>query len=344
MTEIMTSKVTSKAEEVMDKINASMAKKFKKNAPELMLASDLSPISWVSTGLLGYDYLNGGGGPRGRVEMIWGIESSGKTTVSLKRIAAAQQAGLVCAFIDLEHDLDRVWATKLGVDLEKLILHEPVYEPAEMTLALVEELIESDVDLIVLDSVPALCTEAKMKGEVGDKHYAGVSALMTQFYERNIGGGTIYNNNTLIIMINQPRDLIGARFPTSRLPGGRALRHMCSIITEVKRGDYITIGPKESEVKIGIEVNLINRKNKVRWPYREQTLRLQYANGFNPLWDVIQFAKKYDLVEVSGSWMHYEGQNMGNGVEQVMAWLADNANVYIELKTKIVDLIKKGQR
>lgn len=332
--------------ELIDQLNAELARKFKKRAPILMRGADLPPVEWISTGLLGYDWVNGGGGPRGKCEQIYGRRSSGKTTLALRRIAEAQRAGLRCLYIDVEHDLDKAWAKKIGVDLENLLLHEPEFEPAEITLGMIEALLKlEEVDLIVVDSISALGTEAMLSEDktIGDKHYAGIAGLLEMFYKRVVGTGLLYNSNAILIWINQPRELIGARIPLERLPGGRALQHMSSIITETKQGDYITVGSKTEEEKIGIEIKIINRKNKVRWPYREQTLRLHFASGFNPLWEVIHFGTKYGLIELRGAWGYYKEHELGQGVNAHMSYLIDNTDVYKEIKTEVIELIKRGK-
>lgn len=128
-----------------------------------------------------------------------------------------------------------------------------------------------------------------------------------------------------------------------RLPGGRALAHMSAIINETRVGDYITTGSGEDEEKIGIELKILNRKNKVRWPFREQTLRLHFSSGFNPLWDVLQFADRYSLIEYNGAWAYYNGQQMGQGREQTMRYLIENKEVYYELKATIQKRISSGK-
>ena len=335
----------SKATDIMAKINATMLKKYKSKAPELMMGSDLHTVEFISTGLLALDYLNGGGGPKGHVEQIYGQKSSGKTSIVLRRIAEAQRLGLTCAFVDAEHTLDKGWAIKHGVNLDELILYEPELEAsAEMILQTVYEMLMGcAIDVIVVDSVPALCPLAKIEKHMEDKHYGGVSGPLSQFFDKIIGPGVLYNSETNLIFINQPREVIGSRFPMERLPGGRALSHYSSIITEVKKGDYITEGTGDNEVKIGIESKIINQKNKVRWPFKEQTLRLHFASGFNPLWEVIRFAEKYELVDSNGAWMYYEGQSMGQGVNQHMSWLIENKETYFSLKEKIVAKIREGK-
>lgn len=333
------------SDEILKRLNSVLAKKYRKRgAPQLMLGSDLPLVDWVSTGMLGYDWVNGGGSPRGKCEQVYGRRSSGKTTTLLRRIAEAQKLGIKCAYIDVEHELDKVWAQKLGVDMESLILHEPYFEPAEITLTIIEQLIaDEDVGLVGVDSIPALGTEAMLNKDMGDKHYAGVAGLMEMFYKKVIGSGLLYNSDTILIWINQPREHIGARIPMERLPGGRALAHMSAIINETRVGDYITTGSGEDEEKIGIELKILNRKNKVRWPFREQTLRLHFSSGFNPLWDVLQFADRYSLIEYNGAWAYYNGQQMGQGREQTMRYLIENKEVYYELKATIQKRISSGK-
>lgn len=334
----------SKAEDIMAGINAAMAKKYKKNPPELMLGSTLPLVEWISTGLLGYDWINGGGAPRGHIEQIYGRKSSGKTSVSLARIAACQRQGGTAAFIDVEHTLDKLWARKMGVNLDELILHEPFDESAETTLTVVQTMLEGgDIDMIVVDSIPALCPEAMMLKTLDDKHYGGNSGVLEQFFKKIIGTGVMYNSNCVLIFINQPRAVIGSRIPMERLPGGYSPGHYSSIMTEVKKGDWITQGSGVNEEKIGVEVKLINQKNKVRWPYKESTLRLQFGNGFNVLHDTVFFAQRYDLITTSGAWGYYNGEQIGNGINQQMQWILEHKEIYFELKDKIVELIRSGK-
>lgn len=333
----------SNVDDIIAELNSKMNKKYKTKAPELFRASELPPVEWLATGMLGYDWVNGGGAPRGHAEQIYGRKSCGKTTVCLRRIAEAQRQGIVCAFIDLEHTFDETWAKKHGVDLDKLILHNPFQESGETTLTVVETMLATgEIGMIVVDSVPALCPEAMLDKGLEDKHYGGNSALLEQFFKRIIGPGLLYDSNCVLIFINQPRDVIGSRIPMERLPGGRALSHYTSIHTEVKRGDFITEVRNGEEIKIGQEVKLINRKNKVRWPFREQTLRLHFANGFNPLFEVVQFAVKYDLVEKSGAWLYYDGESMGQGINNHMSWLYEHREVYGALRKQILEKIRAG--
>jgi recombination protein RecA len=335
----------SRAKEIMLQINSAMVAKYKSKAPQLMMGSDLPPVSWISTGLLAYDWVNGGGGARGHIEQLWGRKSSGKTTLSLRRIAECQRLGGVAAYIDMEHTLDKAWAVKQGVNMEELILLEPEFtDSAEVVLDLIIELLRGqEIDLLVVDSVPALCPEAKLQKSMEEKHYAGVAGVLSQFFDKIIGPGILYNSDTVVIFINQPRDVIGSRIPTERLPGGRALSHYSSIINRVIQGDYIMVGSDANEEKIGQESKIINQKNKVRWPYKESTVRLHFASGFNPLWDTIHFGKRYGVVVQNGNWLYYEGEQMGNGMDQSMRWLIENQHVYYEMKAKILEMIRSDR-
>lgn len=329
----------------MDEINAKLAKKYKNKAPEIKFASDLPPMEWLPTGILALDWINGGGGPRGRVEQLVGAKSSGKTSIALRRIAEAQRAGCQCCYIDVEHSMDLTWAKKMGVKLEELMVYTPEdYDSAETTLdVLIDILKTGDVDLVVLDAITSLCPQAKIDGDMTDKHYAGVAGVLSQFFDMIIGPGVLYNSNAVLILINQPRDVIGARFHMERLPGGKALAHQSSIITMVKEGDYIFDSRDKDANKIGKEVRLINQKNKLSIPYRESTASLFFTNGFNPLFDVLQFAEFYDLIDSSGAWATYDGEQMGQGRPQQAAWLLEHRDVYAKLKTEIRELILKDR-
>ncbi len=346
MSEDITQKET--PQEILDKVNARLAKRYKKQdksmIPFMRMASELPEIDFIPTGLLAYDWVNGGGGPKGKIEQIYGKRSSGKTTLVLRRIAEAQRLGLTCAFIDSEHELDREWAIKIGVDINRLILHIPDMEPGEITMGIVEEmLLSDDIDLIALDSINSLGTKAMLDKDVGDKHYGGVSLLMESFYKKVVGSGLLYYSDSILIFINQPREVIGSRFPMDRLPGGRALQHMSAIITEVKQGDFLMRGSGEDEEKVGIEIKIVNKKNKVRWPFRENTVRLQFDRGFNPVWEVVHFGKRYGIIESKAAWGYYNGEKLGQGDNQQMEFLIDNAEIYYEIKQKIVERLKSGK-
>jgi len=337
--------MTEQAKEALDALNARLAKKYKKNIPFLKPASELPSIEWIPTGILALDWVNGGGGPRGRVEQIVGAKSTGKTSIVLRRIAEAQRNGLVAAYVDVEHSLDKLWAAKLGVDLDSLLLYVPEnYDSAETTLDVVIDMLKlGNIDVIALDSVTALCPRATLEDSMEDKHYGGNAAVLSQFFDKIIGPGILANSGTNLILINQPRDVIGARFHTERIPGGKSLAHNSSIITYTRDGDYILDSPGKDAVKIGKEIRLINAKNKCRFPYRESTASLYFTSGFNPLFDVLQFAEKYGLIELSGTWGYYNGEQMGQGRAQQAQWLLEHREVYAALKTHIRDLILGGK-
>lgn len=333
------------SQELIAQLNAKYSSKYKGNGATLMCGSDLPKVDWISTGLFGYDWINGGGGPRGHIEQIYGPRSSGKTSVTLRRMAECQRLGGKCAFVDAEHTLDKIWAKKHGVNLDELILYEPdIRDSAEVILAMVIDMLASqELDMIVVDSVPALCPQAKLEKGMEDKHYGGVSGVLGQFFDKVIGPGIMHNSGSVLIMINQPREVIGSRIPMERLPGGRALSHYSSIITQVKKGDYITIGSKDTEEKIGVEVKLINQKNKAGKPFREQTLRLHFASGFNPLYDLMLFTKFYKIVDFRGSWAYYNEECLGQGTDQHMRYLMEHMDMYKELKNEVINRIRSGE-
>lgn len=328
-------------QDTLDAINAKLAKKYKNKAPTLFTADELPDVEWIPTGILALDWINGGGGPRGRVEQLVGEKSSGKTSIALRRIAEAQRSGIICAFIDVEHSLDLLWAKKMGVKLEELILYTPEdNDSAEVTLDVVVDILKDQgVGLMVVDSVTSLVPEAVLKGTMEDKHYAGNAGVLTQFFNMVIGSGVLYNSNCNLILINQPRDVIGARFHTERIPGGRSLAHNSSIITQVKRGDFIFAGNDKNAEKIGIEVRLINTKNKCSYPYRETTASLYFKFGFHPILDLLQFCELYDLMDYQGTWAYYEGEQVGQGRVNQAAWLQAHPDVYTKLKAEARKLI-----
>jgi recombination protein RecA len=322
-----------------------LAKKYKSGAPVLKPANELPPVSWIPTGILAMDWINGGGGPRRKTEQLVGGKSVGKSTLVLRRIAEAQRNGVVCALVDIEHSLDKVWAKKQGVDLENLVVYTPEdYDSGEAILDVVIDILKlGDIGLVALDSVTALCPAATISGSMEDKHYAGTAAILGQFFSKIIGPGILYNSEANLLLVNQPRDVIGARFHMDRLPGGKALEHYSDIITWVKDGDFIFADSSKDAPKIGKEVRLINYKNKVRHPYRSSTVNLYFDSGFNPLMDVILFAQKYNLIEMSGSWGYYNGESIGQGINQHAQWLIQHKDVYVALKTQIRELILGGK-
>lgn len=333
------------AQEILDSLNAKLSKRYKNRAPVLTSGDSISDIEWIPTGLLAFDWINGGGGPRGRVEQLVGAKSSGKSSISLRRIAEGQRNGLTCAYVDVEHTLDKLWARKLGVDLNNLIMYSPEdYDSAEVTLEVVIDMLKlCSIDIIVIDSVTSLCPQAKIDGSMEDKHYAGVAGVLSQFFDKIIGPGVLYNSNTNLILINQPRDVIGSRFHMERIPGGKSLAHNSSIITYVKEGDFIFESNDKNASKIGKEIKVINNKNKCRFPYRESSVSLYFASGFNPLMDVLQFSEYYNLIEYSGAWGYYEGENIGQGKVQQSQWLLEHREVYGKLKEAIRQSIITGK-
>lgn len=336
----------SKSSDIRDEINSVLAKKYKSKAPVLIRGSDIPQVDFISTGLLANDWVNGGGGPRGHIEQVYGRRSSGKTSSLLYRIGVAQRSGLTCAFIDLEHTLDKKWATKLGVNMEELILHEPeVDEYGEITMEVTIAMLKSGgIDLLVMDSITSLTSKAQVQGSMEDKHYGGNSGLITQFFDKIIGPGIMYFSDTNLILVNQPREVIGSRIPLERLPGGRALSHYSSIINQFKQDDKITIQNNMGEEEIvGSELKIINTKNKVGIPFREHTIRLQFKQGFNPLSDVLLFAKRYNMIEYRGAWAYYNEENLGQGINAHMQWLIQNQDKYFELKKIIGQKIKEGK-
>jgi len=336
--------MTSRAEEVLNMMNKQLRQQYKGGAPQLIRGSDLPSCSFISSGLLAIDWINGGGGPIGHMEQIEGAKSSGKTTLVLQRIAAAQRQGLLCAYFDLEHTLDRDWALNLGVDLDELVLHVPSPgETGEQTLDIYIEMLKlKEFGVIVLDSITSLASKAQLDGSMTTKTYAGNSALLTQLFTKIIGTGILYESQGVSIFINQPREVIGARIPMEKLPGGRALAHYSSIITKTRRRDYVVEVKGVNEQKIGIEIMAINTKNKVGIPYRTMPLRLQFDAGFNPLYDLLLFTKLSGVVEYKGAWAYYKGENLGQGEGNQIQWLMNHPDVYFEIRDTIQQLITEG--
>lgn len=287
-------------------------------------------IEVISTGSLGLDVALGVGGlPKGRVVEIYGPESSGKTTLTLQVIAECQRKGGVAAFIDAEHALDPVYAEKLGVNLEELLISQP--DTGEQALEIADMLVRSgSVDVIVVDSVAALTPKAEIEGEMGDLHVGLQARLMSQALRKLTGN--LKRTNTLAIFINQIRMKIGVMFGSPETTtGGNALKFYSSVrldirrIGAVKKGDEIT--GSETRVKVV--------KNKVAPPFKQAEFEIVYGRGISRLGEVLDFGVKLDLIDKSGAWYSYQGVRIGQGKENAQNYFVENVQLAQELEQKI---------
>jgi len=303
-------------------------------------ASSTYDVEAVSTGSLGLDIALGVGGlPRGRVIEIYGPESSGKTTLTLQVIAEAQRAGGTAAFVDAEHALDPVYAEKLGVNVQDLLVSQP--DTGEQALEITDMLVRSSaVDIIVVDSVAALTPKAEIEGEMGDAHVGLQARLMSQALRKLTGN--IKRSNTIVIFINQIRMKIGVMFGNPETTtGGNALKFYASVRLDIRRIGAI----KNGEEVVGNQTRVKVVKNKVAPPFREAEFEIMYGQGISRMGEIIDIGVAQGLVEKSGSWYSYNGERIGQGKENARAFLDSHREIAQEIETKIREklLPKKGE-
>ncbi len=289
-------------------------------------------ISTTPTGSLALDAALGVGGyPRGRVIEIYGPESSGKTTVALHAIAEVQAAGGQAAFIDAEHALDPIYAQKLGVNIDELLLSQP--DTGEQALEIAEALVRSGaIDIVVVDSVAALVPKAEIEGEMGDSHIGLQARLMSQALRKL--SGVINKSNTLAVFINQIREKVGVMFGNPEVtPGGRALKFYSSVRLEVRRGEAI----KQGTDIVGNKTRIRVVKNKVAPPFRTAEVDIMYGEGISREGEIIDLGVEVEVVQKSGSWFSYEGERLGQGRENSKQFLIENPNIRAEIANKIRD-------
>src|SRR5438067_1927473 len=288
------------------------------------------PIAVIPTGAISFDAALGVGGfPRGRVVEIFGPESSGKTTIALQVIAEAQKAGGLAAFVDAEHALDPIYAKKLAVDVDNLLVSQPDY--GEQALEIAEALVRSGaIDVLVVDSVAALVPKAELDGEMGDSHMGLQARLMSQALRKLTG--TVSKSRTCLVFINQIREKIGVMFGNPETTtGGRALKFYSSVRLDIRRIAAI----KEGEVVVGNRTKVKVVKNKVAPPFREAEFDIIYGEGISREGDLIDLGVAQNLVEKSGSWYSYKGDRIGQGRENARQFLKDNADVRQQIDAEL---------
>ena len=289
-------------------------------------------VESVSTGSLSLDIALGIGGlPKGRVVEVYGPESSGKTTLALQVVAEAQKAGGICAFVDAEHALDPVYAKKLGVDTEELLISQP--DTGEQALEITDTLIKSgSISVLVVDSVAALTPKAELEGEMGDHHVGLQSRLMSQALRKLTG--SVSKSNTMVIFINQIRMKIGVMFGNPETTsGGNALKFYSSVRMDIRRIGAI----KEKDEIIGNSTRVKVIKNKVAPPFKVVEFDLMYGKGISKLGELIDLGAKAGVVEKSGAWYAYKGEKIGQGRENAKTYLQKNPEVAVEIEKIIRD-------
>ena len=287
-------------------------------------------VETISTGSLSLDIALGAGGlPMGRIVEIYGPESSGKTTLTLQVIAAAQREGKTCAFIDAEHALDPVYARKLGVDIDNLLCSQP--DTGEQALAICDALARSGaVDVIVVDSVAALTPKAEIEGEIGDSHMGLAARMMSQAMRKL--AGNLKQSNTLLIFINQIRMKIGVMFGNPETTtGGNALKFYASVRMDVRRIETL----KQSGEMVGNRTRIRIVKNKIAPPFKEAEFDIMFGKGISRAGDILDLATNIDLVKKSGAWYAYEGEKIGQGRENAKAYLESHPEVMETLDQKV---------
>jgi recombination protein RecA len=292
------------------------------------------PVAAISTGSISLDAALGVGGlPRGRVCEIFGPESSGKTTVALQVIAEAQKAGGMAAFIDVEHALDPIYAGRLGVDVDNLLVSQPDY--AEQALEITSALISSgSIDVLVIDSVAALVPKAELDGEMGDPHMGVQARLMSQALRKLTG--LVSKSNTCLIFINQIREKIGVMFGNPETTtGGRALKFYATVRADIRRIAAI----KEGDAIVGNRTRVKIVKNKVAPPFRDAEFDILYGVGISREGDLIDLGVAHNVLDKSGSWYSYKGERVGQGRENARQFLKNNPDVCQEIDSELRKLL-----
>lgn len=287
-------------------------------------------VDVVSSGILSLDIALGVGGyPKGRIIEIYGPESSGKTTFALQAIAEHQKLGGRAAFIDAEHALDPIYASRLGVNIDELLLSQP--DTGEQALEICDALVRSEaISIIVIDSVAALVPQAEIDGEMGDSHVGLQARLMSQALRKL--NGTISKTNTTVIFINQLREKVGVMFGNPETTtGGRALKFYASVRLEIRRSEQLKMGDGIVGNKTSVKVV----KNKVAPPFKSCTVDIMYGEGVSREGELVDLASEAGIVEKTGAWYAYQGEKLGQGKENVKLLLKDNLELCRELEQKV---------
>jgi len=296
-------------------------------------------IESISTGSLSIDIALGIGGlPCGRVVEIYGPESSGKTTLTLQVIAEAQKKGKTCAFVDAEHALDPIYAKKLGVNIEELLISQP--DTGEQALEICDMLVRSGaVDVVIVDSVAALTPKAEIEGEMGDSHVGLQARLMSQALRKLTAN--IKKSNTLCIFINQIRMKIGVMFGSPETTtGGNALKFYASVRLDIRRIGAV----KNGDDVVGNETRVKVVKNKVAPPFKQAEFQIMYGEGISKEAELIDLGVQHKMVEKAGSWYSYSGNRIGQGKANVVQFLKDNPDISNDIETRLRNelLLKKS--
>lgn len=306
-------------DKTLEQVMKDIEKQFGKGAVMKLGEHAHQKVEVISSGSITLDTALGiGGYPKGRIIEIYGPESSGKTTFALHAIAEAQKKGGKAAFIDAEHALDPVYASKLGVDINDLLLSQP--DNGEQALEICEALVRSGaISIIVIDSVAALVPQAEIEGEMGDSHVGLQARLMSQALRKL--SGIINKTNTVAIFINQLREKVGIMFGNPEVtPGGRALKFYSSVRLEIRRGEQIKLG---TDI-IGNKANIKVVKNKMAPPFKTCSVDIMYGTGISKYGELVDLGAQANVLEKSGAWYSYNGEKIGQGKENAKEWLKNN--------------------
>ena len=317
-------------DKALAQVMADIEKQFGKGAIMKLGEAEKVEIEVSHSGSLALDIALGVGGyPTGRIIEIYGPESSGKTTIALHAIAEMQKSGGRAAFIDAEHSLDPIYAEALGVDIDELLLSQP--DTGEQALEICDALVKSEaVSMIVIDSVAALVPQAEIDGEMGDSHVGLQARLMSQALRKL--SGSINKTNTIVIFINQLREKVGVLFGNPETtPGGKALKYYSSVRLDVRKSEQIKMN---GEV-VGAKTNIKVVKNKVAPPFKVASVEIMYGFGVSHEGELIDLAVEADIIEKSGAWFSYNGNEVGQGKESVKMYLRENINILMEIEDKV---------
>ncbi|EKO3556975.1 recombinase RecA [Vibrio metschnikovii] len=309
-------------------------KQFGKGSIMLLGDNRTMDVETISTGSLSLDIALGAGGlPMGRIVEVYGPESSGKTTLTLELIASAQREGKTCAFIDAEHALDPIYAQKLGVKINDLLVSQP--DTGEQALEICDALARSGaVDVIVVDSVAALTPKAEIEGEMGDSHM-GLQARMLSQAMRKLTGN-LKQSNCMCIFINQIRMKIGVMFGNPETTtGGNALKFYASVRLDIRRTGAI----KEGEEVVGNETRIKVVKNKIAAPFKEANTQIMYGQGFNREGELVDLGVKHKLIEKSGAWYSYNGDKIGQGKANACKFLREHPEASKAIDSKLREML-----
>lgn len=321
---------TTKKDKDLDQILSDIEKQFGKGSIMKLGENQHMKVDVVSSGCLSLDIALGVGGyARGRIIEIYGPESSGKTTFALQAIASVQKTGGRAAFIDAEHALDPVYAEKLGVNINELLLSQP--DTGEQALEICDALVKSEaISIIVIDSVAALVPQAEIDGEMGDSHVGLQARLMSQALRKL--SGTISKTNTIAIFINQLREKVGVMFGNPETTtGGRALKFYSTIRLDVRRNEQLKMG----DGVVGNKTTIKVVKNKVAPPFKTAVVDIMYGEGVSREGEVIDLGVEAGIIEKTGAWYSYEGEKLGQGKENVKLLLKETPDLTQEIEEKV---------